>query len=185
MKNCLSAIYAIVCLIDQYRYIGATTRLDKRQNEHLAALANGSHHNRNLQAAYNQHGANLFVFVILEKVEDLSKLAEREKDAVARAKRAGIAYNIKVSGGNPGGYKLSDETRSKQSKAKQGRAKPEGFGAKIAELTKKEYRFISPAGEVVEVRGLKQFAKERGLSAGNLSRVWNGHIRQYKGWRRG
>ena len=65
MTNCLSAIYAIICLANQFRYIGATTRIDKRQNEHMSALANGSHYNKNLQADYDQHSANLFVFVIL------------------------------------------------------------------------------------------------------------------------
>lgn len=185
MKQCLAAVYAIVCLINQHRYVGATQRADKRPNEHWTMLASGRHYNKPLQSAFNQHGANSFVFVVLEWVEDVAKLPEREKDALMRAKQAGIAYNVTVASGNPGGYRLSDETRLKQSKARLGKAKPPGFGAKIGELTKKTYRFVSPSSEVVEVRGLKAFANEHGLNTGNLSSVWHGRTRHCKGWTRG
>lgn len=185
MQPCFSAVYVIICLLNQSCYVGATHRIDKRPREHWALLARGQHSNHHLQADYDKHGADCFAYFIIEPVPDRTKLKEREQDAIARARAAGVAYNMKQAGGNPGGYKLSEETRLKQSKAKRGKKKPPGFGKEIGELTKKCYRFISPKGDVVDVRGLKAFAKEHGLNAGNLSGVWSGRYKQHKGWRRG
>jgi group I intron endonuclease len=185
VKQCLFAVYAISCLVNQCRYIGGTARIDKRPNEHWAALASGNHYNKNLQADYNKYSANSMVFVILEWVSDEKSLLEREQQAVAQARLAGVCYNIKDVTPNSRGHKLSEETRQKQSDAKRGKKKPAGFGIKIANLIKKSYRFVSPAGEIVEVKGLKAFCDEQGLNAGDMSGVARGRLRQYKGWRRG
>ncbi|MHA3772647.1 GIY-YIG nuclease family protein [Verrucomicrobiota bacterium sgz303538] len=184
MQTSLTAIYAIICLIDQFRYIGGTTRIDKRPDEHWRALANGVHFNKDLQRAYNQHGANSFVFVILEWLADPIELASREKEFLVKAMSAGRAYNRSTRTKVSRGHKLSPETRRKQGAARKGKKRP-GFGARIAPLVSKEYRFISPTGEVVETKGLRPLCEKHGLNIGCMSSVASGRLRHHKGWMRG
>jgi len=179
-----AAVYAIILLNDQRRYIGSTARLDKRPDEHWRALATGRHFNRGLQAAYHKHGANNFAFVVLEWIDDPAMLADRESQFVRNAMSAGIAFNRSTATKVSRGHKLSEETRRRQARARSGKKRP-GFGAKIAPLISKEYRFISPTGEVVETRGLRGFCDQHDLNIGNMSSVARGRLRQHKGWTRG
>ncbi len=179
-----SAIYAIISLTDQSRYVGSTARLDKRPDEHWRALSTGRHFNRGLQAAYRKHGANNFAFVVLEWIDDPATLADRESQFLANAMRAGHAFNTSTATKVSRGHKLSAETRQRQSRARTGKKRP-GFGAKIAPLVSKDYCFISPTGEVVETRGLRGLCDQHKLNVGNMSSVARGRLNQHKGWTRG
>lgn len=47
---------------------------------------------------------------------------------------------------------------------------------------KKEYRFISPNGETVDVLGLREFCEENSLQMGRMSAVYAGKLKSHKGW---
>lgn len=47
---------------------------------------------------------------------------------------------------------------------------------------RREYEFISPTGEVIRVRGLKEFCEDKDLSYEGMKRVANGNHCQHKGW---
>lgn len=49
---------------------------------------------------------------------------------------------------------------------------------------KKQYKFISPNGEIVSVFGLSEFCETMGLNKGAMSDVWNGKRNVYKGWKK-
>ncbi len=174
-------IYAVVCLADRHRYIGSTSRIEKRALEHWRDLAKGTHFSKSLQVAYNRHGREMFAFFILERIKDEDQVREREEFYIADAIRGGEAYNVSPVGGSRRGYKLSEETRRKQSLAKTGKRRP-GFGAKIAAKISKVYRFLSPEGVLVETFGLRDFCLRHGLSMGNMSRLARGYLKQCKGW---
>lgn len=80
------------------------------------------------------------------------------------------------------GYKLSEETRARMSKAFTGRK----LRSYIVPTRRRRCRFLSPQGEVVEVFGLAEFCKKNGLNNGAMSRLANGHpkVKSCKGWKR-
>jgi group I intron endonuclease len=176
-----NGIYALICLKDQTRYIGGTGRLDLREEEHWRLLSAKKHYNPRLQKDYDLFGASSFAFVVIEWVSDPTMLDERERYHIVNAIHSGKAYNRSVAVRNKQGYKLSSETRRKQSAAKLGKKRP-GFGEKVAKLIRKRYRVRSPNGEIIEIKGLKDFCEKHGLNVGCLSNVARGRAKQHKGW---
>jgi group I intron endonuclease len=106
----VSGIYAICCLSSGKLYIGSTNSLKRRWWEHSSLLRNGRHFNPILQAAWHKHGANSFVFVILEHV-DLVSLAEKEARYICLLCPA---YNLSKETGRTGvGHKQTEETKER------------------------------------------------------------------------
>jgi biotin operon repressor len=73
-----SGIYAIQSLVSGNEYLGQSIHIERRWREHRRDLDVGLHPNLALQAAWVKYGEALFAFVILEVVDDLTKLNERE-----------------------------------------------------------------------------------------------------------
>lgn len=74
-----SGIYSITNNINKKRYIGCTIRFSKRFNSHKHNLKNNKHHCRHLQNAWNKHGQENFKFEIVEIVQDIALLVEKEQ----------------------------------------------------------------------------------------------------------
>ena len=49
-------------------YIGSSINLSSRKTRHFSYLRLNKHYNPHLQASYNKHGADLFVFEVIEEV---------------------------------------------------------------------------------------------------------------------
>ncbi len=62
---------------------------------------------------------------------------------------------------------VSDETKRRQSASK-----------------KKFFRFLNPAGELVETYGLKELSEQFGLTCSELSRLHSGKIHRHHGWKK-
>ena len=75
----LCGIYAFVCRENERKYVGGTTTtFQKRMKLHLSNLKCGKHHSPAFQADYNLYGPDAFEFRILEVVEDVTTIQERE-----------------------------------------------------------------------------------------------------------
>lgn len=61
-----SGIYKITNKINGKIYIGSTSKFSVRFCQHYNSLRKGKHHNKHLQAAWNQHGESAFVFEVIE-----------------------------------------------------------------------------------------------------------------------
>ena len=48
----------------------------------------------------------------------------------------------------------------------------------------KQYKLVSPEGQVVDVKNLTQFAKDNDLSIGSLQQVVAGRNKTHKGWKK-
>ncbi len=59
-------IFAIRCTASSEVWVGAHGDLPAARNGVWFLLRNGMHHNKQLQAAWNKHGADAFTFDILE-----------------------------------------------------------------------------------------------------------------------
>lgn len=109
-----SGIYKIVNLVNGKLYVGSTVNLYNRKSQHFSSLMTNCHKNPYLQNAFNKYGINTFKFEVLEYVEDVDKLIEREQyylDIYFDNKNK--CYNVLPTAGSPLGVKHSDETKLK------------------------------------------------------------------------
>jgi hypothetical protein len=101
---------------------GATTRPELRPKEHLSALSHGRHWNVNFQLAVDQHGVQSFSYTQYGPYQ-YDQIAAKEQALLDEAQQAGVnVFNKQLTTKKPHpiGYKLSEKTRKKQSRAKIG-----------------------------------------------------------------
>lgn len=115
-----SGIYAIVNMKDQSFYVGSATSLQERKHHHFRDLKADNHKNAHLQHAYNRDGAEAFRFCILEHVQHVENLLEREQHFIDTLDPH---YNIARTAGSNLGMTYSDETKSKMSDARRAHPK--------------------------------------------------------------
>ena len=132
-----SGIYSITCLINNKKYIGYATNLQKRKGNHFDDLRDNKHRNNHLQNAYNLYKKENFLFEIVEycRVADLCILEhywahfydvwDRDKgynidktNPDGKAKRS--EETCKKIGDAHRGKFVTDETKEKISKSKKG-----------------------------------------------------------------
>ena len=93
-----AGIYAVRCVATDQAWVGATADLATRQNGVWFSLRQGSHREKSLQAAWNAHGAEAFLFEPVEAidVEGLdrfgrdSRLKERREHWIAALNATGL-----------------------------------------------------------------------------------------------
>lgn len=195
-------IYAIVHVESQRRYIGSAKSLHERWREHRRALKGNRHHNRKLQNSWNKNGERSFAVEVIEHVENISLLIEREQfwiDALAPH------YNIAPTAGSVLGFRHSEETKARWRQERKGKnTSPECYSAMhdalktmpddwwrsrgelVAAATAKTYQFISPEGALVQVTNLARFCRDNDLVQGRMRELWRGvRVKQHHGWRSG
>ena len=64
-----SCIYKIINLVNRKFYVGSTNDSKIRFRQHRRLLRNNRHHCKHLQASWNKHGEDAFVFEIAERLE--------------------------------------------------------------------------------------------------------------------
>ena len=133
-------------------YIGSACDLYTRFHVHLSKLRSGIHHSSKLQHSWNKHGAETFVFTVVEFVEDRSLLERREQHWIDETNSAETGYNMQPKAENASGYKLTEETKRKISLKAMGRVlSPERraqismsrIGTKRNDATKQKLRIAS------------------------------------------
>jgi group I intron endonuclease len=129
-----TGIYKIINVINNKVYIGSSSNILKRFNEHKSYLRKNKHPNYYLQCSWNKYGKDNFEFHIVEECyEDI--LVDREDfwmryyDSMNRDK----GYNLVLADR----HDISEETRNKMSLARIGKT-PWNKGKKLSEETKKE-----------------------------------------------
>lgn len=116
------AIYKIVNADNSKLYVGSCVGHYLRKGQHWHKLRKGTHDNNHLQSAWNMYGEDSFVFEIIEYVDDVNKLIEREQywiDSLKVCNRT-KGYNKAPRAGSNLGLKMSEESKVKMSKAKKG-----------------------------------------------------------------
>ena len=68
----------ILNLLNNKSYIGSTKNFSSRKAQHFRSLKNNKHHSYHLQNSFNKYKIECFSFLILERIEDLSLLIDRE-----------------------------------------------------------------------------------------------------------
>lgn len=118
----ISCIYKIENTKNRKFYVGSCVNFENRKAVHLYELQNNKHRNKHLQRAFLKYGESAFVFSILEVVDSVELLIEREQfylDSLRSYERK-IGYNILKTAGSWLGHKHSEKTKKKLSKKLQG-----------------------------------------------------------------
>jgi len=116
-----SGIYSIINEVNGKFYIGQAQNIKKRWANHIRDLRKGIHRNKHLWRAWKKYGEGSFYFGVLEPVEDLACLTDREQYWMDLLKPE---YNVYLVAGSPSGYKHTEEFRRKQSERMSGKNNP-------------------------------------------------------------
>ena len=76
-SNC---IYFITNTESGKRYVGSTMNYSSRISKHKSLLRKNKHHSFLLQRAWNKYGEENFIFKIIEYVDDINELKEKEQE---------------------------------------------------------------------------------------------------------
>jgi len=74
----IAGIYEIQNISTQESYIGSSKHVFRRLHDHLVQLTADNHINKLLQHSWNTHSPSVITFRILELVDDMSVLFQRE-----------------------------------------------------------------------------------------------------------
>jgi group I intron endonuclease len=135
-----SGIYQIVNKVNGKVYVGSAVNINERWYEHRRTLNKGTHANVYLQRSWCEHGADAFVFEIVEIVADAQDLIAREQFWLDRQCVVSHGYNICRIAGSTLGKAHSEETKNKISTALTGKSLPSETRAKIS-AAKKGHKF--------------------------------------------
>jgi group I intron endonuclease len=138
LEDIKSGIYCIKNILNNKRYIGSAINLKKRKYEHFHTLEKGMHDNDHLQKSYDKYGKSIFIFEIIEYIENKFILIDRENYYINfyNSNNPEYGFNIrKLANSNLGlfyiglnsgssnpffGKTHSVETRNKMSKSQTG-----------------------------------------------------------------
>lgn len=146
----ISGIYKISNTENGKFYIGSSKNIVKRWNEHKWALKNNRHRNRPMQSAYNKYGADVFIYEVIEVVNDIEQLRNIEQKYINSLNACGrtVGYNLServdcvcLSGDRHPQYgkTWSQKSKDKLSKSISGKNHPL-YGTKVSESTKAKMR---------------------------------------------
>jgi group I intron endonuclease len=142
---CKPGIYAVINMSNGHFYIGSAVSLYNRRCKHLGDLHKGKHHSKYLQNAYNRYGADAFRFVIIEHVEHVENLIEREQHYIDTLNPE---YNINPIAGSRLGAKCSEEHIAKVLAARRGKpGKPHSRESKAKMSASKKGKKREPFSE--------------------------------------
>lgn len=128
-----AGIYAIVCVVTGAIYVGSSIYLYQRFTDHIIEGVTNSH----LQSAISNYGLQYFSFHVIEFIQDVSQLLVREQyylDILFSTLPATLIYNYLQTAGSSFGFRHSEETKAKLSKAAKGNTN--ALGNKHSEETK-------------------------------------------------
>lgn len=129
--NKTGGIYQIKNMINNKVYIGSTKYFYRRFKRHENDLLSNKHDNTHLQRAWNKYGENNFIHEIIEVVNNVEDILNREQYWLDKLQpfHRDNDYNICSVAGKTIGFKHSDKTKKLLS--------DKGKGLKRTEETKK------------------------------------------------
>lgn len=119
------AVYRIRNVVSKKYYIGSSTNLYERWRGHRSKLRNNTHPNRHLQASWNKHSEEVFLFEILQEFQDVESMEAAEEEILSQAVDDSLCCNLSRWARSPWRSKGADHPR---------------YGAKLTEDQKQNLR---------------------------------------------
>lgn len=151
-----SGVYMFTCSKNGDRYIGSSVNIESRKSGHIALLRNGKHHNKHFLNVWRKYGEDSFEFQVLEIVNDISRLVEREQYWIDTLKPE-INKAIFANSGFLG-KKHNEDTKRKLSQIQKSRMMNEDLRKIQSEATK---RYIQLHGNQMQGKNLSAEAKDK------------------------
>ena len=118
-----SGVYAIRNKLNGKLYIGSSCKIECRFSGHKSLLKSGTHSNDRLQSEFNRYGIEAFQFSILELVNDLSSIRDREQHWIDTYRNSDLEslYNVSLNALIPNkGLTRNEKQRKNMSLSKSG-----------------------------------------------------------------
>lgn len=142
-------------------YVGGTRNFKPRWTDHRHHLRHGTHFNSRLQEAWTASGENAFRFVVLETIEDMTILREREEYWVDLKRASGQeCFNVLSPLYLNLGLKHSEETRRKMSMSLRGKPMSDEQRQKLSAIHKE--RMKNPAAVEIALSGIREWINSPG-----------------------
>jgi group I intron endonuclease len=209
-KSHAGGVYRIVNTKNGRIYIGSCKEFKRRSKQHHNALMAHTHSNKYLQADYNNHASDDFIFEILEIViGEKQDRTDREQVYISRLyDGCQQCYNMSKNAASSEGRPFSntpEETRKKMSEAAKARLSDPAnhplYGKKFTDESRQKMSdshkgqipsnvkthnvtLQSPTGELVgPIYNLHQFCRDNELSLGTTCLLLAGKRSHHKGWK--
>ena len=75
----MKVIYTITNLLNNKKYIGSSSNMEKRKNKHLYLLKSNKHHSLSLQHSWNKNKPENYIFEIIETLSENQNMYEIEQ----------------------------------------------------------------------------------------------------------
>lgn len=126
-------IYCITNIKNDKQYVGQAINKNKRWKDHKVMLNAGKHSNRHLQAAHNKYGSENFIYTVLEIIDNISHLTEREQYWMNKLSCIDPnGYNLNPTAASAFGFKHSTETKMKWSEQRKGKKRSAEFALSVS-----------------------------------------------------
>jgi len=190
-------IYKITNIVNGKIYIGSAKNYWNRMWTHISRLRNKTHYNQYLINSWHKYGEENFKFEILETVDNIKNLLDREQYYLDLFKPYDIkiGYNINIKASSTLGYKHTDEAKKAMSLSKKGKPQSEEHKKKVQEWRKNNHPMKGKKGKdnkrsipilqydlfgnfVEEFSSILEASEKTGIKHGNISLVINKKIKQ-------
>lgn len=202
----MPGIYGILNTQNGKIYVGSSINsMSRRWHLHESRLKSGGHSNPHLVASYEKYGPGSFKYIVLEMVDDLDKITEREQWWIDKMRDVSPGvYNMMPAERHLGGQVFTDEHRANISKAHKGKKPSAEIVKKRADAhrgmkhnmsdswrinTARGHEKPYPAfinentGEVIPAgEGLQRICRDRGISSQGMFHVKSCRVRMCEGW---
>ena len=182
-KNGRPCIYMIQNTINSKFYIGSAIGHYRRKGQHFWMLRNNIHFNKHLQSSWNKYGESSFSFNILEFIENVDLLREREEYWINQYNTLNPfkGYNARANCETNLHLKWSEESKRKFSLSKKGKIPSHLDYKKIAEMNNKKVTAIKN-NEILTFSSIKEAAAYMGIDYSNISKAVHNKVKTAKGY---
>jgi len=194
IRNPIYSIYKIINLINGKLYIGCTFRtLEERFYGHIRRYKTRTKKDIILYNAFHKHGIENFKIELIETVDTIDEMYEREKYYIKTLDTfhaSGKGYNMTLGGEGNAGYEWTEEQRKNKRKERKLlfekcpdlKQKFLMAGQTAIKKQNEKYKVIDPDNNIHEGIGSHKLCEKYNLNPFTFRYMLQGKQKQHKGW---